>query len=210
MKRCVVAAWIWLPILFGAMSAAAAKPRRVGKTPPNVVVEDRAGVKRRLPILKTYPESLLSSNPKNYTSRLVFVPDGSGRLKRMVIGSGYSGPTVASESKTYTQRMVDVMLTMLFGAAPHRFPRNSDVDDVEVKGSLLRLSLNQAFARADFWRSEARARAALYAVVNTALEYDHTGVKRVQILIEGKPIARLGALRTSRPLAPRLSLVSGP
>lgn len=85
-------------------------------------------------------------------------------------------------------------------AAPDKFPPGTKLltgMHDEAVPELLALSFNRAFAEPNWWRNDKRAKAALYAIINSAIKtkegvWDSSDYKAVAFYVEGKRITRLG------------------
>ena len=101
----------------------------------------------------------------------------------------------------------------LLQAAPDKFPPGTKlVSGISIRGGLPKADFNRAFAEPDWWKEPIRAKAGIYALVNTAVITKETiwpssGEESLTFYVEGKPLGRFGNFDFSKPLDRDESLV---
>lgn len=135
----------------------------------------------------------------------LFIPASGGKFDERVeenrqlpwTRGGYEGSVPAATEA----------VKRLLKAAPDKFPPGTKLTrDVFLGGDHESiLSFNRAFAEPKWWKNPTRARAAIDAIVNTAIgtkekHYDSSDPKSVIFYVENKPIDRLGHIKLDRPI----------
>lgn len=102
-------------------------------------------------------------------------------------------------------------LELLFQKSAAYLPADSKVSSVNVKQGVVSVNFDKNFQNSKVWQGETSAQLAVYSIVNTltsqALNRDGKP-KKVQLLINNKPVEALGELDTSDPIEPKMELVA--
>jgi germination protein M len=135
--------------------------------------------------------------PVRPTQVTIFVPDDNGDLRRQsaTLSEGLQGREAAIAA--VEQAMQN---------APDAFPPGAKLLGIVTQGDVAQANFNRAFDNSSFWQGSTRTTIGTYSIVNT-LTQNNFGWKRVQFLVEGKPLELLGELDVSDPLTPDTKLV---
>jgi spore germination protein GerM len=151
---------------------------------------------------------------------VLFLPDENAQLKRKVLPAPFpalpaSEFSDARKRSAWQEKLATSTVQKLLQTAPQDFPAGARLSSpVVLKGDVLDLNFNSAFAQSQFWQGSARTLSSVYSLVNsvsnTAGQSGLAPTKpKVRFLIDGKPIEVLGELSMDEPLEADMKLVAG-
>lgn len=148
----------------------------------------------------------------------IFVPNDDAELVRKrssVPGMVLTDEDIALDRTELQQKLITGALKKLLIDSADFFPKGAALaGPVTLKGGVVNVNLNRAFAaNAESW-SSAETTTRVMSIVNTAIatkeQIAGSESSEVRILIQGKPVSTLGPLDTSEPIEGEPVAVSKP
>ena len=138
----------------------------------------------------------------------LYLPTAEGKLYKRVEDNprllltheARSGPALEWSTQAATEA-----IKRLLKAAPDRFPPGTQLlSGVSDRGGRPKANFNRAFADPKWWKEPIRAKAAIYALVNTAVITKETvwpssDEESLTFYIDGKSLGRLGDFDFTKP-----------
>ncbi len=176
------------------------------------------GCRRQKPdshLANVTPPGKADSTPRPVRYHL-YIPTNQGRLilrveedpHLLLMRHSIGEPTYLLSQKAATEAV-----KRLLKAAPEKFPPGTKiVGGVYNRGGYPTLNFNRAFANAMWWNVPRRGKAAIYAIVNTAIQtkentYAMSDATSLTIRVDDKPVTQLGKLDLREPIGPDMHLV---
>lgn len=170
------------------------------------------------------PKATAQATGEQLESYTIYAPGEDAKLHRQVVKKPPSAaettlPDVPAHSanldrqqyETWYKARANHTLTILLKEARSIFPPATPVPAVDIKDDLVSVNFKNGFQDANMWHSETIARLAVYSVVNTLNSDDlkrDGKTKKVQLMVDGKPLDVLGELATDEPFEPNMQLVA--
>ncbi|MBV9864475.1 MAG: GerMN domain-containing protein [Abitibacteriaceae bacterium] len=144
----------------------------------------------------------------------LYVPGDDALLHEEVVSKLDDAPTInysPDQFQTWYEQQAQRTLELLFQKSAPYLPADSKVSSVNLKKDVVSVNLDKNFQNSKVWQGETSTQLAVYAIVNTltsqTLNRDGK-TKKVQLLVDNKPVETLGGLDTSDPIEPNMALVA--
>ncbi|MDQ3815434.1 MAG: GerMN domain-containing protein [Armatimonadota bacterium] len=190
--------WLWLlPVL--VLAGAVWQTRRQAAPPEEPVSNKLTSVTQAPTPAAAKPKPAKAAKPQARRKVIIFVPGDDALLHQKTIAQ--ESPAANADGQTTRA------LHQLLKASPRDFPAGTRITALETDGNVVRVSLNRAFEKPDFWQGSTQTQMTIYSIVNTVAA-QRGGKVKVQLLIEGKPLETLGEFDVAEPLEPKKELVA--